>query len=26
LSKTLKDVTKKAARWRKGELTFKASE
>lgn len=26
LSKTLKDVTKKAAKWRKGELTFKASE
>ncbi len=26
LSKTLKDVSKKAAKWRKGELTFKASE
>ncbi|NWA02152.1 hypothetical protein [Pseudomonas gingeri] len=26
LTKTLKDVTKKAAKWRKGELTFKASE
>ncbi|MGY2181059.1 hypothetical protein [Pseudomonas agarici] len=26
LTKTLKDVTKKAARWRKGELIFKASE
>jgi len=26
LTKTLKDVTKKVAKWRKGELTFKASE
>ncbi|UUQ67982.1 hypothetical protein NLK61_28030 [Pseudomonas fuscovaginae UPB0736] len=26
LTKTLKDVTRKAAKWRKGELTFKASE
>jgi hypothetical protein len=26
LSKTLKAVTGKAAKWRKGELTFKASE
>ena len=25
LSKTLKAVTTKAAKWRKGELTFKAS-